>query len=400
MGVVVAARDVALDRSVAIKFLHRLSPRDVEFSARFRREARAMAKLTNEHCVRVLDVGELPTGDPYLVMEHLEGADLSELVEERGPLPVAEVVDYVLQACEAVAEAHALGIVHRDLKPSNLFLAHRADGTSVIKVLDFGIAKVPSGDPEGPQSLTSTTAFLGSPAYISPEQLLCARDVGVGADIWSLGAILHKLLAGRPPFTADTMPQVCSLIISSAPPRVRDARPEVPREMQEVILRCLAKEPGDRFRDVAELARALVRFAAGGAHPSADRASKILGAQTVTLDEGRPSRRVRAGILVAGGAVLTAALLFVGARRSGSASAYVPASASESPSAPGSASSPSPASSSASASASSLALAPASASTPASASPAPGPPRAPATPRRAPAARPAKGDNAEFGGRK
>jgi serine/threonine-protein kinase len=285
MGVVVAAHDVGLDRAVAIKLLHRpshasshrASPPDREFSARFRREARAMAKLTNEHFVRVLDIGELSTGEPFLVMERLEGTDLAGLVEKRGPLSVAEVADYVVQACEAIAEAHSIGIVHRDLKPSNMYLARRPDGTEAIKVLDFGIAKMATPeDAEMQQSLTHTTAFLGSPAYMSPEQLLCARDVGAQADIWSLGAIMHKLLVGQPPFVAQTIPQVCSLIIQSAPSRVRDHRSDVPPELEDVILRCLQRQPADRFRNVAELARALAPFAPPEALGSVDRAASTI----------------------------------------------------------------------------------------------------------------------------
>jgi serine/threonine-protein kinase len=277
MGIVLAAHDIGLDRPVAIKLLHKASPADREFSGRFRREARAMAKLTNEHFVRVLDIGELPTGEPFLVMEQLEGTDLAALVEKHGPLPVSEVADYVVQACEAIAEAHSIGIVHRDLKPSNMYLARRPDGTSCLKVLDFGIAKMPAGgEAEGQQALTHTTAFLGSPAYMSPEQLLCARDVGSLADVWSLGAILHKLLTAQPPFVAPSIPQVCSLIIASQPTRARDLRADVPRELEDIILRCLRRHPEERFRDVAELARALSPFAPSEALASIDRASSTL----------------------------------------------------------------------------------------------------------------------------
>jgi serine/threonine-protein kinase len=158
-----------------------------------------------------------------------------------------------------------------------MYLARRADGTTGIKVLDFGIAKMSSEDEgEIPQSLTSSSAFLGSPAYMSPEQLLCARDVGMQADIWSLGAIMHKLLAGRPPFLAQTMLQVCSLIVSSPPGRVRDLRSDVPAELENVILRCLRREPADRFRNVGELARALAPFAPAAALASVDRVSSAL----------------------------------------------------------------------------------------------------------------------------
>jgi serine/threonine-protein kinase len=301
MGIVLAAHDIGLDRPVAIKLLHRASPADREFSGRFRREARAMAKLTNEHFVRVLDIGELPTGEPFLVMEQLEGTDLAALVEKRGPLPVSEVADYVVQACEAIAEAHSIGIVHRDLKPSNMYLARRPDGTSCLKVLDFGIAKMPAGgEAEAQQALTHTTAFLGSPAYMSPEQLLCARDVGPLADVWSLGAILHKLLTAQPPFVAPTIPQVCSLIIASQPTRARDLRADVPRELEDTILRCLRRHPEERFRDVAELARALSPFAPSEALASIDRA-------TSTLRRGLGTRASQPDLLTTAPAVATPA---------------------------------------------------------------------------------------------
>jgi serine/threonine-protein kinase len=353
MGVVVAAHDVGLDRAVAIKLLHRPQPHgqpsahraapDREFSARFRREARAMAKLTNEHFVRVLDIGELSTGEPFLVMERLEGTDLAARVEKDGPLSVPEVADYVVQACEAIAEAHSIGIVHRDLKPSNMYLARRPDGTLCIKVLDFGIAKMTSEDAEIHQSLTHTTAFLGSPAYMSPEQLLCARDVGAQADIWSLGAIMHKLLVGQPPFVAPTIPQVCSLIISSQPARACDLRPEIPSAFQDVILRCLQRYPADRFGDVAELARALAPFAPASARGSVERASSTLrrsvrpGAESsletveapapALPDSRSPRSRTAKVALVAAGIVVAAALALAIATRTRASGVARPAAA-------------------------------------------------------------------------
>src|SRR5215472_7410925 len=187
MGIVVAAKHLQLDRKVAIKFLLPHAASNTEAAGRFKREARAMAKLHNDHVVRVLDVGMLEDGAPYMVMEYLTGTDVSQWVKERGQLPVELAVGYALEACEAMAEAHAMGIVHRDLKPSNIFLARKADGTQIVKLLDFGIAKVPADASEAQQELTTTTALLGSPVYMSPEQLQCSRDADARADIWSLG---------------------------------------------------------------------------------------------------------------------------------------------------------------------------------------------------------------------
>jgi serine/threonine protein kinase len=276
MGLVMAAHDVALDRPVAVKFLHGLNSTTLEANSRFKREARAMAKLHSEHVVRVLDVGTLPSGEPYMVMEHLEGVDLAQLVKQRGYLAVTEAVDYMLAACEAVAEAHVLGIVHRDLKPSNLYLSRRLDGTNVLKLLDFGIAKIATDATEESQSFTTTTALLGSPVYMSPEQLQCSRDADARADIWSLGAIVYRLVAGRPPFVANTMPQICTMILTMAPQPLTELVAGMPQGLDAAVLRCLEKDADARFSNVAELARAIAPFGTGRALASLERALNIV----------------------------------------------------------------------------------------------------------------------------
>src|SRR5512132_1665322 len=187
MGVVVAAMHLQLGQRVAIKSL--LEDATQETVSRFIREARAAVRLKSEHTARVLDVGDLPDGAPYMVMEYLDGNDLSHLLRSGGALPTADAVLYVLHACEAMAEAHSIGIIHRDLKPANLFLTRGADGAPTIKVLDFGISKLmheQQGEDE--VQLTRTSALLGSPLYMSPEQLRSAREATVQSDIWSLGA--------------------------------------------------------------------------------------------------------------------------------------------------------------------------------------------------------------------
>ncbi len=259
MGVVVATTQIDLDRLVAIKLLHPHVLDNQEAIARFLREARAAGRLKSEHVVQVLDVGTLAHGEPYMVMEYLDGRDLSEVVEARGPLPVQTAVDYVLQACEAIAEAHAVGIVHRDLKPSNLFLTSSAFGAPRVKVLDFGISKVV--DAHRPSSVTGTSAVIGSPAYMSPEQMKASRNVDGRADIWSLGAILYELLAAKPAWSGETPPEIYASILKDPPPCITRERPDVPAEVEAVVLRCLEKEPSLRYQSVAALSRDLSPFA-------------------------------------------------------------------------------------------------------------------------------------------
>jgi serine/threonine-protein kinase len=272
MGIVVAATDTQLDRRVAIKFLLPDALKNADIVARFGREARAAAKIHSEHVARIIDVGELETGAPFMVMEYLEGGDLADRIRAQPAVPVADAARYLLQACEALAEAHAAGIVHRDLKPANLFLAKRPDHTVSVKVLDFGISKAPVAS----GGITSTQAVMGSPHYMSPEQLVSSKHVDPRSDVWSLGVVLYEMLAGLPPFQGDTMPEIVAQILQSPTPGVRATRPDVPAELEAVIARCTAKDPGARFADVAELARALVPFAPDCAQ-SAERAARVLG---------------------------------------------------------------------------------------------------------------------------
>jgi serine/threonine-protein kinase len=276
MGVVVAARHLQLDQTVALKILQPAASALPLAVNRFLREARAVAHIQNEHIVRVSDVGTLDSGVPYMVMEFLKGKDLAKVVRANGPLPIATAVDYVMQACEGVAEAHRLGIVHRDLKPSNLFLTQRSDGSSIIKVLDFGISKITGATAAASPVLTSTSSFVGSPLYMSPEQVRSSKDVDTRTDIWSLGVVLHELLTGTPAFNADSASAVMAMIAADPPARARSVRPEVPDEVEAIILRCLQKDRGHRFATVGELAMALASFGSERGRASAERASKIL----------------------------------------------------------------------------------------------------------------------------
>jgi eukaryotic-like serine/threonine-protein kinase len=276
MGVVVAARHLQLDERVALKFLLPEALGSADVVARFGREARSAVKIKSEHVARVIDVGVLETGAPYMVMEYLEGRDLSAIVHEQGPLPVADVVEYVVQACEALAEAHALGIVHRDMKPANLFLSRRADGSKMVKVLDFGISKASlTGAAFADLSLTRTTAVMGSPLYMSPEQMKSARDVDHRSDIWSMGVVLHELLTGKVAFEGESITQLCAAVLQEPPPPLRLVRPDAPEELERVVLRCLEKGPAQRYQSMGELAIALTPFGPDRIRVSAERSAAL-----------------------------------------------------------------------------------------------------------------------------
>ena len=261
MGVVLSARHIQLGQAVAIKLLTLPDDEDRRDEAidRFLHEAQAAARVQTDHVVRIYDVGQLENGLPFMVMELLAGADLGSLLEERGPLPEAEAVDYVLQACAGIAEAHQMGIVHRDLKPANLFVTRRSDGLPLLKVLDFGISKQLS-DPNSGELLptfTNTRTLMGSPNYMSPEQIRDARRVDGRADVWAMGIILQELLTNRPVFQADSFPGVCAAIIADPPMPVRTLRPDVSEKLESIIERCLQKDPQKRYQSINELSAEL-----------------------------------------------------------------------------------------------------------------------------------------------
>jgi serine/threonine-protein kinase len=273
MGVVVEALHLELHESRAIKLLLPEVLEEKEAVERFLREARRSARLRSEHVVRVHDVDKLPSGAPYVVMELLQGSDLRKIIKERGRLPVGEAVHYALQACEALAEAHAAGIVHRDLKPANLFLTTRNDGTPCVKVLDFGISKGPN---DGDDELTKTQAVLGSPSYMSPEQMRSARTVDARTDIWSLGVILYRLTTGELPFRAETMAALVTKVLQTTPRRPSEIVPDLPPGLDEVLLRCLERELPVRYADVGALSAALLPFAPPEARASIERIGRVL----------------------------------------------------------------------------------------------------------------------------
>ena len=278
MGVVVAAHHVDLDSRVAIKFLRPALLSNQEAVERFAREARAAVKINSEYVARVTDVGTLESGSPYMVIEYLEGGDLAGWLKLWGPLPIDQAVDFVLQTCIAVADAHVLGIVHRDLKPANLFCVRRSDGQLSIKVLDFGISKVTDVDPSsGGMSMTTTSAMMGSPFYMSPEQMRSSRNVDARADIWALGIVLCELITGTMAFTAESVTDLAIKVANEQPPRLRSARSNIPPGLEAVIFKCLEKDRTRRYRNVAELAVALLPYGSSQARASVDRVTGIIG---------------------------------------------------------------------------------------------------------------------------
>jgi len=291
MGVVVAARHEALDQRVAIKFLLPHVVSDPMIVERFAREARAAAKIQSAHVARVIDVGIMDDGAPYMVMEYLEGEDVETYIERKGPLEIPDAVGIIIEACEAIAEAHMASIVHRDLKPANLYLA-RTPGRRIVKVLDFGISKF-SNDTKGPK--TQTGGLLGTPYYMSPEQLTDTKNVDARSDIWTLGIILYQLLSGVVPFHGETMPEVVGQILKNMPGPLRDVRPDVPEALDQAILKCMSSNPSLRFADVGELVTALAPFAPGSqAHVDAVN-------RALTGMSGPPSAHIGDGATLATG---------------------------------------------------------------------------------------------------
>ncbi len=280
MGVVVQATHLDLDRAVALKFIRGEHADNPELAERFALEARAAARLKSEHACRVLDVGRLDTGTQYIVMELLEGEDLAARLARDGRLPTEQAIDWLLQASEAVAEAHSLGIVHRDLKPENLFLARQPDGSLVVKVLDFGISQQ-TGRVKRSRSLTAPSAIMGSPHYMAPEQML-ASPVDQRADIWALGVILFELLSGRCAFEGDTVPEICAQVIAKAPTSLASLGLTLPPKLERGLLRCLAKDPAQRHATVAALAEALCPFGSAESRRSADRISALVSSEAAS----------------------------------------------------------------------------------------------------------------------
>lgn len=270
VGTILEAHHELLDKDVALKLIA-LEPTPntsaASLAERFLIEARAAAKIESPHVARVMDVGKLDSGAPFMVMERLEGCNLEELLTLEGTLSVEDTVDYVLQALQGLAHAHVLGVVHRDLKPANLFLARQPDGGALIKIVDFGIAMLldDAGRRQVATRVTGSGVLVGSPLYMSPEQVRDEEHIDHRTDIWSVGVVLHELLTGKLPFgtTAVGLGEIFGAILQEPLVPASERRKDVPKELDAVIARCLSREAGDRYSDVSEIARAIAPFGSG-----------------------------------------------------------------------------------------------------------------------------------------
>ena len=282
MGVVVEATHIGLEQRVALKFLLTQRGPHEQHYQRFLREARACVALRSQHVTRVTDVGTLANGAPYMVMELLDGRDLDETLERRGALPIPEAVEYILQTCEAIAEAHRAGIVHRDLKPANLFLTTSADGSPCIKVLDFGVSKFVRAE----LKLTTEGMAIGSPLYMSPEAWEGKMDVDTRTDQWALGVILYELVTAWTPFHADNLTALRTNVLVKPPTPLATYRQDAPPGFEAIILQCLEKDRTRRWPNVAAFAAALAPYASPRALPYAARVASVLG---MTIEPSRPT---------------------------------------------------------------------------------------------------------------
>ena len=281
MGVVVRATHQILNSKVAMKFLLPEYVNNTGIVERFLREARAAVSIKNPHVAGVIDVGTLESGSPYIVMEYLQGRDLADVLETEVYMrDVQRASKLILQACEGLAAAHANGIVHRDIKPGNLFITSASDGTEQVKVLDFGISK--SGTEMN--NLTRTGAVMGSPMYMSPEQMRSTRNVDQRSDVWSLGVVAFELLTGRLPYEAETMTELVAMVLENDPPRVRDLRADVPPALDDAVAGALTKNPDKRYRDVAEFAQDIaIAMNDANLHEQAQRIRRIVSRGTDEL---------------------------------------------------------------------------------------------------------------------
>ncbi|HQP37884.1 MAG TPA: serine/threonine-protein kinase, partial [Polyangiaceae bacterium] len=286
MGYVVAATHVELSQPVAIKFLLPDFAGNPEAVARFQREAQSAARIRNEHVARVFDIGRMSGLGPYLVMEYLVGSDLAAELQDWKCMSVQDAVDLLMQACEGTAEAHALGIVHRDLKPANLFIVRGRGGEPNVKLLDFGISKTLPTEGQAPVDLTATTSVMGSPSYMSPEQIRSSKLVDYRTDVWALGVILFEMLAGVTPFEADSVQGMCAAIAADPVRSLRALRSDIPEELAAVVMQCLEKDPAKRVQHVADLATAIAPFGSDAARRGAQRILRISveGASTMLLN--------------------------------------------------------------------------------------------------------------------
>jgi eukaryotic-like serine/threonine-protein kinase len=278
MGVVARVTPLAGEGIFALKFLRPSVARDPVAAKRFLREAAAAGRIESRHVVKISDVGQLASGSPYLVMEYLEGGTLDQRLAGNQRLPLAQACDLALQIAEGLAAAHAMGVIHRDIKPANLYLTKGTDGTELLKIVDFGVSKILDPDtPEG-QHLTRTQTSLGSPLYMSPEQMRSARTADFRTDQWSLGGVLYRMATGQLPFEGKSLPRLCVQVLEGDFVPIATRCPELPAAFAAAVEKCLRVNPSERYADVAELAEALVPFAGTAASERAERCRALLRA--------------------------------------------------------------------------------------------------------------------------
>ncbi len=297
LGLTLEALHTQLGQRVAVRLLAADPKAHPEAAARFLHGARLAVQYQNEHTARIVDVGSLGSGAPYIVTELLAGSDLRRVLRVRDSLPVTEAVDYILQACEGLADAHAHNVVHRNMKPTNLFLTRR-DGVRRIAVLDFGVSEDPLSDIA--INLGSTLGAVSALSYLAPEQIRQPAAVDGRADIWALGAILYEMLTGCLLHDGQTTPELLAMIVADAPTPVSHLRPEISAELEAIVLRAVAKDREARYASLAELAEALGPFASEEGAEAVTRIGKALGRRAATAPPPLPGApRSRAIVHVA-----------------------------------------------------------------------------------------------------
>lgn len=290
MGVLYACLDTVLSREVAVKLMQRSLAIEPLLAERLMREARLAAQL-RRHVAQVFDCGMLDTGEPYIVMELLSGRDMYAILRDSGPLSPAELCTALLQVCDGLAEAHEKGIIHRDLKPENLFCALEPDGSTIFKIVDFGVSKQLTGHRMRAQ--TNPTESVGSPQYMSPEQITTPSEVDARTDVWSLGVVMFELLTGHLPFGGPGPAQVCASVLTDPVPALSDYRADVPRALESIVRRCLEKNREQRFQSVLDVSAALRAFELSGLGPSRFSApvGHVLDEEAADALSVRPRRR-------------------------------------------------------------------------------------------------------------